>query len=134
MKSLLRTTSFFAFVCSFAVTATAHPGHGEPGPAHYIAEPQHLLTVVALAVGRGGLYLDDAWPATSKASLNRARYFFLVSSFFIAGHARVLATSWRVKLPRRACLIPNRITSNPSIECASVLITIGIPSRFAAAR
>ncbi len=51
MKSLLRPASMVAFVCSFAVTATAHPGHGEPGPTHYIAEPQHLLTIVAFAVG-----------------------------------------------------------------------------------
>ena len=47
-------------------------------------------------------------------------------------HGRVLPTSWRLSPPRRACLMPYRITSSPSMEWASVLITIGISRRLAA--
>ena len=42
---MLRTSSLVVLFSSLALTASAHPGHGEVGPAHYVASTEHLLTV-----------------------------------------------------------------------------------------
>lgn len=51
MNSLLRITTFLFVAGSLAATASAHPGHGEPGPGHHLTEPVHLLTFATFLFG-----------------------------------------------------------------------------------
>ena len=59
------------------------------------------------------------------------RYFFI--SFLSCASVRVLAMSLASRPARRACSTPQRITSRPRVEWASVEITSFTPARFAAA-
>lgn len=43
---MFRITGAAALAVTTIATATAHPGHGEPGPAHYVTEPSHVVPVV----------------------------------------------------------------------------------------
>jgi hypothetical protein len=47
---MLRTTSLIVLCSSLALNASAHPGHGEPGPAHYMTSTEHLLTLVVFVL------------------------------------------------------------------------------------
>lgn len=43
---MFRITGVAALAVTAVTTAAAHPGHGEPGPAHYVTEPTHLVPVL----------------------------------------------------------------------------------------
>ncbi len=44
-----RLTTFAALAVTTLATANAHPGHGEPGQAHYVTEPTHVVPVMLAA-------------------------------------------------------------------------------------
>ena len=50
VKSMLRTTTLTVLFSSLALTASAHPGHGEPGPAHYVTSTEHVLTLAVFVL------------------------------------------------------------------------------------
>lgn len=50
---MFRITGVAALAVTAITTATAHPGHGEPGPTHYVTEPMHVLPV---AVGAAAVF------------------------------------------------------------------------------
>lgn len=47
-----------AVTLSFASSAVAHPGHGDPGQAwslaHYLGEPLHVVSALVVLVAAGG--------------------------------------------------------------------------------
>ncbi|MFK8113181.1 MAG: hypothetical protein AB8B91_13315 [Rubripirellula sp.] len=49
MKSLSRYFLPLMLVC-FATSVMAHPGHGEPGPMHYVTSMDHVAIIGGSAV------------------------------------------------------------------------------------
>lgn len=49
MSTVLRTVAIFVPILAMPWTAMAHPGHGEPGPTHYVTEPVHVLPAMMIA-------------------------------------------------------------------------------------
>jgi len=64
-RFLLVTAALFLFIPS----ALAHPGHGEPGPAHYLVEPEHAGVTVLAVFGLVVLAVAVLWKPA------KARYF-----------------------------------------------------------
>jgi hypothetical protein len=48
VRILVRTATPFVIAFLLSLSALAHPGHGEPGAAHYVTEPDHLVQWVML--------------------------------------------------------------------------------------
>ncbi|WP_146536765.1 hypothetical protein [Rubripirellula reticaptiva] len=49
MSTFFRAAVLTVSALSSTLMAQAHPGHGEPGPTHYVTEPSHVLPVVMVA-------------------------------------------------------------------------------------
>ncbi|QDT06180.1 hypothetical protein K227x_45880 [Rubripirellula lacrimiformis] len=57
MNVHLRMLAVAGFVTLSDAAASAHPGHGEPGPLHYVTDANHVVPVVMVtALILGGLY------------------------------------------------------------------------------
>ncbi len=46
MRPLQRLIVVASIAFIGTLSASAHPGHGEPGPAHYVTEADHVVPVV----------------------------------------------------------------------------------------
>jgi hypothetical protein len=48
VKSIFRLSAPLALLGTLGSPLWAHPGHGKPGPMHYVTEPQHGVVTIAV--------------------------------------------------------------------------------------